>query len=77
MHLEDELLERYGTYYSSEYVMKNQPWILEVPFFEWVERQLSLRMKRLECSDPYMLDLFDWPYEDAFEAPSISLPETA
>jgi hypothetical protein len=70
MHLEDELLERYGIYYSSEYVAKNQPWILEVPFVEWVERQLSLRMKRFECLEKYNLDLYDLPYDT-------SLPETA
>lgn len=38
--LDDELLEKYGEFYCSRYVAKNQPWILQIPFGEWVERQL-------------------------------------
>lgn len=41
--LTPNLLERYSRFYYSPYVAKNQPWILQIPFDEWVERQLRLR----------------------------------
>lgn len=41
MSISDELLDRYGNYYTSEYVAKNQPWVLKIPFYEWVQRQLN------------------------------------
>lgn len=35
----DDYVERMGQFYSSEYVAKNQPWIRELPFHEWLERR--------------------------------------
>ncbi|WP_438432000.1 hypothetical protein [Gorillibacterium sp. sgz500922] len=72
--LEDELLEKYGEFYCSRYVAKNQPWILQIPFGEWVERQLAERRARLaspERLDPQWEALVLYPEED------YSLPETA
>ncbi|WNQ09833.1 hypothetical protein MJA45_19690 [Paenibacillus aurantius] len=43
MPLDDVLLEKYGEFYCSLYVAKCQPWIREVPFHEWVERQMAIR----------------------------------
>lgn len=37
----DDYVERMGQFYSSEYVAKNQPWIRELPFHEWLERRRS------------------------------------
>jgi hypothetical protein len=37
----DELLDKLGDYYNSEYVETCQPWIREVPFAEWFEKVTS------------------------------------
>ena len=36
-----DLIWRLGEFYTSEYVLHNQPWILEVPFHKFLERQLK------------------------------------
>jgi hypothetical protein len=66
MTMEDGLLEKYGEYYCSQYVAKNQPWILKVPFHEWVDRQVNERSRRME---DLQAELCEWFYE--------SKPETA
>lgn len=33
------LTERLATFYHSKYVAKNQPWVLEIPFDQWLRRQ--------------------------------------
>jgi hypothetical protein len=35
----DIFLERMADYYTSEFVKKNMPWIREIPFHEFLERQ--------------------------------------
>jgi hypothetical protein len=40
---EDEkvnLVDKLGRFYHSEYVSKNQPWVRQIPFPEWLQRQL-------------------------------------
>lgn len=39
----DELLNRLADFYSSEYVAKNEPWIRQIPFHEWLGRELIKR----------------------------------
>jgi hypothetical protein len=73
MPLDDLLLDKYGAYYSSQYVAKNQPWILEVPFYEWVERQMSIRMVHLEGIEGYIEDIMQEPYP----MDTVMLQETA
>lgn len=41
MPIDDVLLDKLGEFYCSEYVALNQPWIREIPFEQWVERQLK------------------------------------
>jgi len=41
--ISDEQLERLGRYYTSEFVRKVMPWVTEVPFHEWLERQDATR----------------------------------
>lgn len=43
--MDDELLERLANFYCSEYVEKNQPWVREIPFDQWLDRQLT-RIRR-------------------------------
>lgn len=38
--MNDELLELYGEYYTSDFVEKNMPWIKEIPFGEWLDRHM-------------------------------------
>jgi hypothetical protein len=40
---DEQLREKYEKLYYSEYVAKNQPWILETPCDEWIEKQMELR----------------------------------
>lgn len=35
------MVDRLATYYHSEYVAANQPWILETPFEVWRDQQLA------------------------------------
>lgn len=37
----DERLEKLADFYSSEFVEKNEPWIREIPFYEWLNRQIT------------------------------------
>jgi hypothetical protein len=39
----DDLLNSLGEFYSSEYVAKNQPWILEMTFEQYVQREMRIR----------------------------------
>lgn len=39
----DELLDKLGAFYSSEYVRRCQPWVLGLPFYEWLQRELEKR----------------------------------
>ncbi|KIL37952.1 hypothetical protein SD70_29630 [Gordoniibacillus kamchatkensis] len=39
--VDDDLLYSLGEYYSSQYVEKNKPWVREIPFAEWMQRQLN------------------------------------
>lgn len=39
--MNDWLLEQLGQFYTSEYVKKNQPWILKRPFHEFVSSMVA------------------------------------
>lgn len=39
----DELLDRFGTFYSSEFVEKNMPWIRQLTFEQYVQREMESR----------------------------------
>ncbi len=39
--LNDELLDHLGKYYTSEMVSICKPWIREIPFEIWLDRQLT------------------------------------
>lgn len=39
----DQLLDRFGEYYNSEFVKKNMPWVRAVPFVKFVEFEMSKR----------------------------------
>lgn len=36
-----QLIDKLGRFYHSDYVAKNQPWILETPFEQWLQKQLA------------------------------------
>lgn len=38
--LSDELLDKLGDFYASEYVQNNQPWLREKPFHLWLEQEI-------------------------------------
>lgn len=38
-----DIVDRLGTFYHSEYVKLNQPWVLETPFEQWRDRELAKR----------------------------------
>lgn len=38
--VELQLFGRLADFYNSEYVRKNQPWVLETPFGIWVQREM-------------------------------------
>jgi len=38
-----QLVERLSTFYHSDYVKLNQPWLLETPFEQWRDRQLAAK----------------------------------
>lgn len=40
MPISDELLEKLGEFYNSEFVVKNMPWIRKMTFEEFVQREL-------------------------------------
>ncbi|GIP38334.1 hypothetical protein J31TS4_16140 [Paenibacillus sp. J31TS4] len=40
MRITDEQLDKLGEFFTSSYVAKNQPWILELTFEEWIRRHL-------------------------------------
>ena len=52
--LKHQMSEKLATYYHSEYVLKNQPWILEIPFQNWLQREMfriygkAVRSERVE-----------------------------
>ena len=50
-------LERLGTYYTSEYVKTHQPWIREIPFARFVEREWFKRQQRLQRKED---TLYPW-----------------
>jgi hypothetical protein len=37
---QNQMADKLSAYYHSEYVSKNQPWILEIKFNEWLNRQM-------------------------------------
>jgi hypothetical protein len=37
------LIDRLGTFYHSEYVGKNQPWVRQTPFDAWLKREMFKR----------------------------------
>lgn len=41
--IHDKLLDKLGDFYTSDYVAKNQPWVIQTPFHEWVDRHLAKR----------------------------------
>jgi hypothetical protein len=41
----DELLDKLGDYYNSEYVKVNQPWILSMTFEEWFKKVTNESLK--------------------------------
>lgn len=41
MPITDELLDKLGKFYTSAYVAKNQPWILQMSFEQFVERHIN------------------------------------
>lgn len=38
---EEYIIERLTRFYFSEYVKKNQPWLLQTSFSDWLNRQLA------------------------------------
>lgn len=74
MTMENGLLEKFGEYYCSRYVALNQPWILEIPFHQWVERQVSVKFQRLLGERP---GTDEWLMQLEPPAGSAFLPETA
>lgn len=42
----DEYIERMARFYTSEFVRKNVPSILEIPFIEWLDRHYQKRLER-------------------------------
>ena len=39
--MDDEILEKLGDYYCSEFVKEHMPWIREIPFYEFVQRVMG------------------------------------
>ena len=37
------LVDRLATFYHSDYVLQNQPWIRETPFEQWRDKELARR----------------------------------
>ncbi|MEO3944133.1 hypothetical protein [Gorillibacterium sp. CAU 1737] len=75
--MEDELLEKYGEFYCSRYVAKNQPWIRTIPFGEWVERQLTLRQGAAFARMGEASEEADLAGADGFADADFPLPEIA
>lgn len=35
------LVDKLARFYHSDYVLKNQPWVRQIPFSQWLQRQLA------------------------------------
>lgn len=42
----DEWIERMARFYTSEFVKKNVPGLLEIPFIEWLEKHYQRRLQQ-------------------------------
>ncbi|GIP38113.1 hypothetical protein J31TS4_13930 [Paenibacillus sp. J31TS4] len=56
MTIDDRLLDKLGDFYSSPYVAKNQPWVRQLPFSEWVEIWLRSAFRQEEDLDAWLED---------------------
>lgn len=45
LHISDELLEKLGDYYISEYVTLNRSYIRQLPFEEWVTKEVGKKLQ--------------------------------
>lgn len=46
--LSDDLLDRLADFYSSEFVAMNMPWLRQVTFAEFVEREIRSRASAIK-----------------------------
>jgi hypothetical protein len=47
MRIDEAFIEKLAKYYNSEFVKRHMPWIREIPFDEFVRREVQKRFPEL------------------------------